>query len=286
MKKTGIKKQQTISAECDVKDTNNKRAFANKGTSSKVQTQLPLTPRTVSVVSPPEKVGQKVPGPTKNCLPEAISTPTDTVSESESAVYEHNSAVLIDSHPSTNVAREHRQDAIEPHSPATAKPLAPTAVESDGAGGKLTDHTDVPVEFQSSTMRALLDKYSIGRHMVDRSRLHIGPNTRVVTMEGILKIVESLKAHGHLKDGNVPIVSFNTPDVRFANLDIVRKSPELLQEIVEMGTMMYHAGAHREMAWQFLDKNPQHTPEGLEIPSALEVEVLVNVNDSFDTFLI
>ena len=262
MKKTGIKKQQTISAECDVKDTNNKRAFANKGTSSKVQTQLPLTPKTVSVVSPPEKVGQKVPGPTKNCLPEAISTPTDTVSESESAVYEHNSATV------------------------PAKPLAPTAVESDGAGGKLTDHTDVPVEFQSSTMRALLDKYSIGRHMVDRSRLHIGPNTRVVTMEGILKIVESLKAHGHLKDGNVPIVSFNTPDVRFANLDIVRKSPELLQEIVEMGTMMYHAGAHREMAWQFLDKNPQHTPEGLEIPSALEVEVLVNVNDSFDTFLI
>ena len=237
MKKTGIKKQQTISAECDVKDTNNKRAFANKGTSSKVQTQLPLTPKTVSVVSPPEKVGQKVPGPTKDSLPEAISTPTDTMSESESAVYEHNPATV------------------------PAKPLAPTAVESDGAGGKLTDHTqsDVPVEFQSSTMRALLDKYSIGRHMVDRSRLHIGPNTRVVTMEGILKIVESLKAHGHLKDGNVPIVSFNTPDVRFANLDIVRKSPELLQEIVEMGTMMYHAGAHREMAWQFLDKNPQHT---------------------------
>ena len=157
-------------------------------------------------------------------MPEAIPTPTDTVSESESAVYEHNSATV------------------------PAKPLAPTAVESDGAGGKLTDHTDVPVEFQSSTMRALLDKYSIGRHMVDRSRLHIGPNTRVVTMEGILKIVESLKAHGHLKDGNVPIVSFNTPDVRFANLDIVGQSPQWLQEIVEMGTMMYRCTQRNGMA--------------------------------------
>ena len=146
MKKTGIKKQQTISAECDVKDTNNKRAFANKGTSSKVQSQLPLTPKTVPVVSPPEQVGQKLPGPTKDCLPEAISTPTDTVSESESAVYEHNPAVLIDSHPSTNVAREHTHVAIEPHSPATVQPLAPIAVESDGAGGKSTDdHSDVPV---------------------------------------------------------------------------------------------------------------------------------------------
>ena len=40
------------------------------------------------------------------------------------------------------------------------------------------------------------------------------------------------------------------------------------------------------LTWQFLDKNPQHTPQGLEIPSALEMEILQNVNDSFDTFLI
>ena len=81
MKKVALKKQQTIlSPDSDPKVPTDKRSFASKGTSSKVQTQLPLTQKTASVVSPPEKVCVNVSGPLKDCSPEAIPTPTDSVS--------------------------------------------------------------------------------------------------------------------------------------------------------------------------------------------------------------
>ena len=105
-----------------------------------------------------------------------------------------------------------------------------------------------------------MSTYSIGKHFVDRSRLTLGPNARVVTIERILKTVESITAHGCLQEGNIPSVAFNSPDGRFANIDIVRQSLDLIQEINELGTMMYHVGSHRQTTWKFLEKNPQHVP--------------------------
>ena len=114
---------------------------------------------------------------------------------------------------------------------ATDLPQPVIAVPTPGALAKSTDERyENPVDFQASTMRALLDKYSMGKHFVDRSCLTLGPNTRVVTMEGILKIVESIKAHGYLQAGNISIVAFNSPDGRFANIDIVRQSPDLIRK--------------------------------------------------------
>ena len=42
---------------------------------------------------------------------------------------------------------------------------------------------------KSRHFRALLNKYTVGLHSIRRSQVSLGKNTRVVTQEGIMKVV-------------------------------------------------------------------------------------------------
>ena len=56
----------------------------------------------------------------------------------------------------------------------------------------------VTPEQESSKSRhffAFLNKYSIGLHSIQRSQVEMGKNTRVVTQEGVMKVVNSIKVH-------------------------------------------------------------------------------------------
>ena len=91
-----------------------------------------------------------------------------------------------------------------------------------------------------------MDKYSIGLHTVNRANIKLGPNTRVVTIPGIMKVVKSMRAQGYIQGVNTPAVVFNTTDSHFQDIDVVRKSPNLIQEIVTTGTLLCDAGQHRK----------------------------------------
>ena len=168
MKKVALKKQQTIlSADSDPKVPTDKRSFASKGTSSKVQTQLPLTQKTASVVSPPEKVGVHVSGPVKDCSPEAIPTPTDSVSESFGIPTHETNPPALSSTEATNVVGEKTPVLAVPERKelqptATDLPEPIIAVPTSGVLAKANDEQhENPVDFQASTMHSLLDWTSI-----------------------------------------------------------------------------------------------------------------------------
>ena len=69
-----------------------------------------------------------------------------------------------------------------------------------------------------------------------------GPNSRIVTTAGVMKVVSSFRAQGYLEGVNTPVVVFNTQDARFQEINKVRKSPALIQEIVSSGTLVCDAG--------------------------------------------
>ena len=85
---------------------------------------------------------------------------------------------------------------------------------------------------------------------------------------------------------NHPVVLFNSLDPRFKDGDVIRKSASLLDEIVTRGNVMYDAGAHSELAWQYFEAHPDELPKVVIIPDAFTFEVLVNANDSYDLFII
>ena len=142
------------------------------------------------------------------------------------------------------------------------------------------------VNFASRSYRAVVDKYSLGLHTVKRSNIQLGPNTRVVTIPGIMKVVKSIRAQGYITGVNTPVVVFNTTDARFADIDVVRKTPSLIEEIVQTGTLLCDAGQHRELAFRYLEQADNKLPTDLPVPSHQEVEILLNVQDDYDFFVI
>ena len=77
-----------------------------------------------------------------------------------------------------------------------------------------------------------------------------------------MKVVNSIKAHGFLKDLNHPVVVFNFLHPRFKDRDEIRKSSNLLHEIVTRGKFVYDADAHRELVWQYFEAHPDKLPKG------------------------
>ena len=128
---------------------------------------------------------------------------------------------------------------------------------------------------KSRHFRALLNKYTIGLHSI-----------RVVTQEGIMKVVNSIKAHGYLEDVNYPVVVFHSLYPRFKDRNAIRNSPALLEEIVTTGRLVYDAGAHRELAWQYFESHRDELPMGVQIPDAFMFEVLVNADNTYDFFIL
>ena len=99
-------------------------------------------------------------------------------------------------------------------------------------------------------------------------------------------MVNSIKAHGYLQDVNHPVVVFNSLDPRFKDRNAIRNSPVLLEEIVTTGKFVYNAGAHRELAWQYFESHRDELPMGVQIPDAFMFEVLVNVDNTYDFYII
>ena len=74
----------------------------------------------------------------------------------------------------------------------------------------------------------------------------MGPNTRVITKEGIMKVADIIKAHGFIKESGVPIVLFISSHAWFKEISKIKESPALIAEIIESPDKMYDA--HRELA--------------------------------------
>ena len=138
----------------------------------------------------------------------------------------------------------------------------------------------------SRSYRSVVDKYTLGVHTVNRANIQLGVNSRVVTISGIMKVVNSFRAQGFIKGVNTPVVVFNTSDNRFDNIEVVRNSPELMAEIVTNGTLLCDAGQHREMALRYLEQPENKLPSDLPVPTHQEVEILLNVKDEYDFFVI
>ena len=85
--------------------------------------------------------------------------------------------------------------------------------------------TTAPETVNDRHFRTFLNKYSIGTHVVKRNKIKMGPNTRVVTKEGIMKVVNSIKAHGFIKESSAPLVVFNSPEAWFKEVRKVKKQP-------------------------------------------------------------
>ena len=60
----------------------------------------------------------------------------------------------------------------------------------------------------------------------------------------------------------------------------------MLEEIVTTGRFVYDVGAHRELAWQYFESHRDELPMGVQIPDAFMFEVLVNVDDTYDFYII
>ena len=146
--------------------------------------------------------------------------------------------------------------------------------------------TTAPEAVNDRHFRTLLNKYSIGTHVVKRNKIKMGPNTRVVTKEGIMKVVNSIKAHGFIKESSVPLVVFNSPEARFKEVAKIKNNPSLIAEIIDSPDKMYDAGAHRELACAWLEANRHECPASLVIPDEFEVEILVNVVDEYEFYVI
>ena len=107
----------------------------------------------------------------------------------------------------------------------------------------------------------------------------MSPNARGVTKEGIMKVVDSIKAHGFIKESSVPLVFFKSPEAPFKAVAKIKNNPSLIAEINDNTDKMYDAGVHRESACAWLKAKKHKCPALVVIPDELEVEVLVNVVD-------
>ena len=94
-----------------------------------------------------------------------------------------------------------------------------------------------------------MEKYNTGVHTVKRKQIQLGPNSRVVTVVTVI-VVNSIRAQGFILGINTPVLEYNTTDPRLEAIEIVRKSPALIQEIVNTGTLMCDAGQHTELAFR------------------------------------
>ena len=54
----------------------------------------------------------------------------------------------------------------------------------------------------------MVEKYTIGVHKVNQSQIHLGPNSRIVTTAGVMKVVSSFRAQGYIERVNNPVVVF------------------------------------------------------------------------------
>ena len=62
----------------------------------------------------------------------------------------------------------------------------------------------------------------------------------------------------------------------------MRKSPNLIHEIVMTGGLLCNAGQHRELAFQYLEMPANKLPTDQPVLSHQDKEILVNVHDDYD----
>ena len=268
--------------------------------------EIPPTPLPSQVQAPSEVLVSPILIPS----PEIPPTPVPSQVEAPSAVSA--STVLDNNITSSKIVPPSEPSASSPimqSSEIVASPVIvpePVHVASDTpvGSGETTDtlatvhSTPSPVQQvqanQSSpegtntnrSYRAVVEKYSIGVHKVKRSQIHLGPNSRVVTTAGVMKVVNSFRAQGYIEGVNTPVVVFNTQDARFQDIHKVRKSAALIEEIVSTGTMLCDAGQHRELAFRYLERPENMLPTDAPVPTIQEIEILVNVKDDYDFFVI
>ena len=228
-----------------------------------------------SLASIPESVQPKV--PLEN------SEPINSLSSSDSCVARSSSQTVIEcmetpvkAAPETLAASGQNSDTPEiaqkAPSPAQQEPTKENSPEG--------------VKFESRSYRTVVEKYSIGVHTVKRNLIQLGSNSRIVTIAGVMKVVNSFRAQGFIRGVNTPVVVFNTPDPKFENIEVVRNSPELILEIVTSGTLMCDAGQHRELALRYLENPVNVLATDAPVPTDQEVEILLNVKDEYDFFVI
>ena len=95
--------------------------------------------------------------------------------------------------------------------------------------------------------------------------------------------MNNFQAQGFIRGVNTPVVVLYTPDPRFKNIEVVLKSPELIQEIVTSETLMYEVGQHIELAKRYLEDPVYLLATDAPVPTEQEVEILLNVKDDYIT---
>ena len=72
----------------------------------------------------------------------------------------------------------------------------------------------------------------------------------------------------------------------FDDIEVVRSTPVLIEEIVTTGTLLCDADQHRELAFRCLEIPANHLPTDMPVPTQIQAEILVNVKDDYDFFVI
>ena len=101
-----------------------------------------------------------------------------------------------------------------------------------------------------------------------------------------MKLVNSFRAQEFIRGVNTPVVLFNTLVPRFKNIEVVRKSLEMIEEIVTSGTLICDAGQHRELVLSYLEDPVNALATDAPVPIEQVVEILLNVKDEYDFFII
>ena len=101
-----------------------------------------------------------------------------------------------------------------------------------------------------------------------------------------MKVVNNFRAQGYIKGVNTPVVVFNTSDPQFDDIEIVRNSPALIAEIVSYGSLLCDAGQHRELVLGYSDQPKNKLPSDMPVPTERKVEILLNVKDEYNFFVI
>ena len=252
-----------------------------------------LVPTPVSISSVPAPVNQSV---SESLVPTPVPISCDPVPVQDSpSEMECMSVPLAVDPPVCENADESGLPLLEPAGPSdtpvtSGEPQGvPTLVSTPPTPSQLDQPKNSNSEetfLSSRSYRSVVDKYTLGVHTVNRANIQLGVNSRVVTISGIMKVVNSFRAQGFIKGVNTPVVVFNTSDNRFDNIEVVRNSPELMAEIVTNGTLLCDAGQHREMALRYLEQPENKLPSDLAVPTHQEVEILLNVKDEYDFFVI
>ena len=181
-----------------------------------------LVPTPVSISSVPAPVNQSVseslvptPGPI-SCDPVPVQ---DSPSEMECM-----SVPLAVDPPVCENADESGLPLLEPAGPSdtpvtSGEPQGvPTLVSTPPTPSQLDQPKNSNSEetfLSSRSYRSVVDKYTLGVHTVNRANIQLGVNSRVVTISGIMKVVNSFRAQGFIKGVNTPVVVFNTSDKSF-----------------------------------------------------------------------